>query len=83
MNTEAQLVQLLDLSCHASRSNRLHWRRRATYVANIISVAVVLLTTGVAMARVPVPEYSSYKTSHSWGSPEGDCQRLHQMIEQQ
>lgn len=83
MNTEAQLVQLLDVSCHTSRSTRLHWRRRATYVANIISVAVVLLATGVAMARVPVPEYSSYKTSLPWSSPEADCHMIHQMIEQQ
>lgn len=83
MNTEEQLVQLLDVSCHASKSTRLRWRRRAAHVANGISLVVVLLAIGVAMASVPVPEYSSYKTSQAGGSPEADCQTIHQMIEQQ
>ena len=83
MNTEAQLTQLLNASCHVSQGTRLHWRRRATLVANIISIVVVLLATIGAMDKVPVPEYSSYKTSQPWGSPEDDCQKLHQMIEHQ
>lgn len=68
----------------ATLVGRLHdrrWRRRATRRANLLSSVVVLVVAAVSIAWYPAPEYSSYKTSQQWGTPEADCQLLHQMIE--
>lgn len=59
------------------------WRRRANRLANLKTVVVVAIAAGVALACVPVPEFSSYRTSQAGSSPEADCRTIHQMIERQ
>ena len=61
--------------------NDRRWRRRATHAANTLSVMVVLLAAGISLACVPMPEFSSYKTSQDWSTPQADCLMLHQIIE--
>lgn len=68
-------------SALANLLNNRRWHRRTTRAANTLSVMIVLLAAGFAMTWVPMPEYSSYKTSQNWSTPQADCLMLHKVIE--
>lgn len=95
MNTEDNISWMLDeshlrgssanaeLEAFACRLGNRRWRRLTSRVANILSVAIIVLAAALSLSWFPAPEYSSYKTSQPGSSPQADCLMLHQIIEHQ